>query len=203
MNMIKQEDVCIWFKDLEGHLRMELMCALFDSCLPLELRFLGTYLEYSAGKHYTHLQKWEKDVNSDNLSDVADLTDTKIRRRFCIALALLHSHNRTMAMKLFNILRMYDISLENKASGLDPEREISSSSRSTDRSSKNEMKLIMTMGSLHPAFEFNQRTLLRNKLDSFSQRESCSKNENEREDSNQHKLDSSVNEKVETTLNLC
>ena len=86
--MISQEEVCIWFKNLEGYSRIELMCALLDSCLPLELRFLGTYLEYSAGKHYTHLQRWEKDANKSSLwlnGDKEDkFSDKTFRRKFCI-----------------------------------------------------------------------------------------------------------------------
>lgn len=175
--MISQEEVFIWFKDLEGHSRIELMCALLDSCLPLELRFLGTYLEYAAGKHYTHLQKWEKDANvSSSLFSATNLSDTKIRRRLCIFLALLHSHNREVAMKLFGILSMYECfaTFDNSENTgpIDGDNDNANSANSdfdwSEITSRNEMRLLLTMASLHPAFDFDQRQNLRKKMEKFN-----------------------------------
>lgn len=175
--MISQEEVFIWFKDLEGHSRIELMCALLDSCLPLELRFLGTYLEYAAGKHYTHLQKWEKDANvSSSLFSATNLSDTKIRRRLCIFLALLHSHNREVAMKLFGILSMYECfaTFDNSENTgpIDGNNDNANSANSdidwSEITSRNEMRLLLTMASLHPAFDFDQRQNLRKKMEKFN-----------------------------------
>ena len=179
---ISQEDVCIWFKShLEGHSRIELMCSLFDICLPLELRFLGTYLEYAAGKHHAHMQKWEKDANNPTSFLVTDLSDAIIRRRLCLFLTLLHSHNKSIATKLFDILSLYEnlASLVQISSSSAPnakhvdqhqgEKAIPSESTEVecDSTSWNEFKLLLTLSSLHPAFSFNQRLIIREKLEQF------------------------------------
>ena len=142
--MINQEEVCLWFKNLEGYSRIELMCALLDSCLPLELRFLGTYLEYSAGKHYTHLQKSEKDANKAStwlFADRYDFLNKEFRRKFCLFLALLHSHNRPIAVKLFDILNKWDKLNTDKASKIE--------NVSENLPFYNEMRLLYSMASLH------------------------------------------------------
>lgn len=174
--MINQEEVCTWFKNLEGYSRIELMCALLDSCLPLELRFLGTYLEYSAGKHHTHLQKWEKDANKAStwlFADRDDFLNKDFRRKFCIFLALLHSHNRFIAVKLFDILNKWEklnsIS-ENKTddnvSNMNAKGKNENFSESV--SFYNEMRLLYSMASLHPALDFAQRAELRTKKETFT-----------------------------------
>lgn len=175
--MINQEDVCIWFKNLEGYSRIELMCALLDSCLPLELRFLGTYLEYSAGKHHTHLQKWEKDANKAStwlFADKDDFLNKDFRRKFCIFLALLHSHNRSIAIKLFEILNKWEklnstIS-ENKTDENvgNPNVKTKIDNFSENVSFYNEMRLLYSMASLHPALDFAQRSELRTKKETFT-----------------------------------
>lgn len=185
---LSQEDVCIWFKShLEGHTRIELMCSLIDICLPLELRFLGTYLEYAAGKHHAHLQKWERDANNPASFLITDLADAKTRRRICLFMTLLHSHNKAIATKLFDVLSLYD----NLASFFQiPGTEF----KSTDKNDKvsgngvnqnelntstvdenpkyhelscNEFKLLLTLSSFHPAFSFEQRRTIREKLEQF------------------------------------
>lgn len=161
--MINQEEVCLWFKNLEGYSRIELMCALLDSCLPLELRFLGTYLEYSAGKHYTHLQKSEKDANKAStwlFADRYDFLNKEFRRKFCLFLALLHSHNRPIAVKLFDILNKWDKLNTDKASKIE--------NVSENLPFYNEMRLLYSMASLHPALDFAQRAELRTKKETFT-----------------------------------
>lgn len=198
-----QEDVCIWFKSrLEGHSRIELMCSLLDICLPLELRFLGTYLEYAAGKHHAHLQKWERDSNNPaSFSMTPDLRDAKTRRRICLFMTLLHSHNKLIASKLFDVLSLYENLAHCAQTTLDDGTLPSSISSPTstsqstqsnaehnnvinvptdvqstaaanplsyDHTSLNEFKLLLTMSSFHPAFSFNQRQIIRGKLEQFN-----------------------------------
>lgn len=175
--MINQEEVCVWFKNLEGYSRIELMCALLDSCLPLELRFLGTYLEYSAGKHHTHLQKWEKDANKAStwlFADRDDFLNKDFRRKFCIFLALLHSHNRPIAVKLFDILNKWEklnsISQKNVEEKNVTNSDAKSNVENFDESVSfyNEMRLLYSMASLHPALDFAQRAKLRTKKEDFT-----------------------------------
>lgn len=179
---ITQEDVCIWFKShLEGHSRIELMCSLLDICLPLELRFLGTYLEYAAGKHHAHLQKWGKDANNPTSFLVTDLSDATTRRRLCLFLTLLHSHNKAIATKLFDVLSLYEnlasliqiSSVTSKTASNATQEELPQPQEEHDiqteydSTSWNEFKLLLTLSSLHPAFSFNQRLIIREKLDQF------------------------------------
>lgn len=186
--MISQEEVCIWFKNLEACSRIDLMCALLDSCLPLELRFLGTYLEYSAGKHYLHLLKWEKEANkTSSWFSSDDFSNTEFRKRFCLFLALLYSHNRTIAIKLFDVLEKWELSpsencepSQEKKEMIDLDKEFSSGDNNTvnsknkqiddttDKCFYNEMKLLFNMACLHPAFDFLQRSKLRKKKDKFN-----------------------------------
>ena len=174
--MINQEEVCVWFKNLEGYSRIELMCALLDSCLPLELRFLGTYLEYSAGKHHTHLQKWEKDANKACtwlFADRNDFINKDFRRKFCIFLALLHSHNRPIAVKLFDILNKWEqlnLMSENKTDDNVSNLNVKSKNENFSESVSfyNEMRLLYSMASLHPALDFAQRAELRTKKEIFT-----------------------------------
>ena len=162
-----QEDVCIWFKNLESHSRIELICTLFDKCVPLELRYLGTYLEYYAGKHYTHLQKFEKDANNnENLNNLSNLFDRQTRRLLCIFLALLHSHNRLAATKLYEVLKSFK-QTETPVQKIDTEKDTTPEKIEKSISLENEIRLLLTMASYHPAFEFLQRKTMREKLASL------------------------------------
>ena len=162
-----QEDVCIWFKNLESHSRIELICTLFDKCVPLELRFLGTYLEYYAGKHYTHLQKFEKDANNnENSNNLNNLFDRQTRRLLCIFLALLHSHNRLAATKLYEVLKSFK-QTETPVQKIDTEKDTTPEKMEKSISLENEIRLLLTMASYHPAFEFLQRKTMREKLASL------------------------------------
>lgn len=165
--MICKEDITVWFKGLEGDERIELMCSLLDSCLPLELRFLGTYIEYAANKHYSNLQRYEKTANESTFGQLKDLHDATIRRKFCIYLALLYSHNKKAATDLYKFLEHFEIqeSFREKEKNLSVNGVISSS----DDTYMNEIKLLFSMASFHPAFTFHQKQILRSKMGEESQ----------------------------------
>ena len=158
--MLCHEEICKWFKELEGEARIELMCSLLDSCLPLELRFLGTYLEYSAGKHNLH--RYEKAANESSFGDMFDLLDAGVRRKTCLYLALLYSYNKKAATDLFHILHDFDIGqVRSKLSG---SKECKNSNADNHNTCLNEIKLLFCMASYHPAFDFHQKKELREKL---------------------------------------
>jgi len=97
-----------------------------------------------------------------------------ILRKFCIFIALLHSHNRSIAVKLFDILNTWEhISLQKneteKGSNINIEEDVYAEKLSF----YNEMRLLFSMASLHPALDFTQRATLRRKKENFTS--SCQK----------------------------
>lgn len=161
--MVCKEDVVKWFKGLEGDERIDLMCCLLDCCLPLELRFLGTYIEFAASKHYGNLQKYEKTANDSTFGELRDLYDATVRRKFCIYLALLYSYNKKAATELFKFLEHFKLTDgKRKISG--DKLSVNGVSCSEDDTCLNEIKLLLSMASYHPAFTFQQKEVLRKKL---------------------------------------
>ncbi len=160
--MINKEDITVWFKGLEGDERIELMCSLLDCCLPLELRFLGTYIEYAANKHYSNLQRYERTANDATFGQLKNLHDSTIRRKFCIYLALLYSHNKRAATDLFKFLEHFQPNddFSEKENNLSVNGIIGTD----DETYMNEIKLLFSMGSYHPAFTFQQKEILRSKF---------------------------------------
>ena len=158
-----KEDVVKWFKGLEGDQRIDLMCSLLDCCLPLELRFLGTYIEFAASKHYVNLQKYEKTANESMFGELRDLCDATVRRKFCIYLALLYSYNKKVATKLFKFLEHFELADE-KINSKDEKLSANRVSSPDEDTFLNEMKLLLSMASYHPAFTFQQKQNLRKKL---------------------------------------
>lgn len=145
--MISKEIAISWFKGLSGDDRIDLMCLLLDYCLPLELRFIGTYLESAAQKDYYGFRTYESAANNPNdLTYLYPLEDITIRRRLCLYVALLHSTNRQAAAVVFGILSDF------QPSGI------------LDDELLTELSLLYTLAANHPAFSFNQKHVLRSKL---------------------------------------
>ena len=162
--MVCKEDVAKWFKGLEGDQRIDLMCSLLDCCLPLELRFLGTYIEFAASKHYGNLQKYEKTANESTFGELRDLYDATVRRKFCIYLALLYSYNRKVATELYRFLEHFEFADETTNNNGDRLSVNGVSCSGDDDTCLNEIKLLLAMASYHPAFTFQQKENLRKKL---------------------------------------
>lgn len=161
--MVCKEEITLWFKGLEGDQRVDLMCNLLDCCLPLELRFLGTYIEFAASKHYGNLQKYEKTANEATFGELRDLYDATIRRKFCIYLALLYSHNKKAATDLFQFLEHFQLTGD-KSKEKEDNLTVNGIISGDEETCINEIKLLLSMASFHPAFTFNQKQILRNKL---------------------------------------
>lgn len=164
--MVCKEEITLWFKGLEGDQRVDLMCNLLDCCLPLELRFLGTYIEFAASKHYGNLQKYEKTANEATFGELRDLYDATIRRKFCIYLALLYSHNKKAATDLFQFLEHFQLTGD-KSKEKEDNLTVNGIISGDEETCINEIKLLLSMASFHPAFTFNQKQILRNKLVSW------------------------------------
>uniref|UniRef100_A0A3Q4ARW1 Uncharacterized protein n=1 Tax=Mola mola TaxID=94237 RepID=A0A3Q4ARW1_MOLML len=134
--------------------RIEFMCGLLHMCQPLELRFLGSYLEDLARKDYQVLRDFEFRANSPNeLGVLTDLMDPVVMSKLLVCLSLLGSDSRECAGILFRIL-----------SHVDPHN-CGLSANDTSAGPLEQLALLFTMASLHPAFHFHQREKVRGQLD--------------------------------------
>uniref|UniRef100_A0A3Q1GFF2 Zinc finger CCHC domain-containing protein 2 n=1 Tax=Acanthochromis polyacanthus TaxID=80966 RepID=A0A3Q1GFF2_9TELE len=138
-SQLDKETVFEWFGlHLNPARRIEFMCGLLHMCQPLELRFLGSYLEDLARKDYHVLRDFEFRANSpSDLGVLTDVVDPVVRSKLLVCLSLLGSDSRECAGILFRIL-----------SHVDPQ-----------------LALLFTMASLHPALHFHQREVVRGQLD--------------------------------------
>ncbi|XP_008589500.1 PREDICTED: zinc finger CCHC domain-containing protein 2 [Galeopterus variegatus] len=191
--LAKQERVYEWFGLVLGSAqRLEFMCGLLDLCNPLELRFLGSCLEDLARKDYHYLR--DSEAKANGLSDpgpLADFREPAVRSRLIVYLALLGSENREAAGRLHRLLPQVDSVLkclraargEGSRGGVEDEDGNGEQDAEKDGSgpegsgaepraggrlgsrAQEELLLLFTMASLHPAFSFHQRVTLREHLE--------------------------------------
>ncbi|KAM9224383.1 zinc finger CCHC domain-containing protein 2 isoform 1-T1 [Dugong dugon] len=186
----EQERVYEWFGlGLGSAQRLEFLCGLLDLCNPLELRFLGSCLEDLARKDYHYLR--DSEAKANGLSDpgpLADFREPAVRSRLIVYLALLGSENREAAGRLHRLLPQVDSVLQSlRASraegspggaedqdGADAEQDGSGPEGGSAEPraggglglrAQEELLLLFTMASLHPAFSFHQRVTLREHLE--------------------------------------
>uniref|UniRef100_A0A3Q3J5E8 Zinc finger, CCHC domain containing 2 n=1 Tax=Monopterus albus TaxID=43700 RepID=A0A3Q3J5E8_MONAL len=185
---IDKETVFEWFGlHLNPAKRIEFMCGLLHMCQPLELRFLGSYLEDLARKDYHVLRDSECRANSPSDIDIlTDVTDPVVRSKLIVYLSLLGSDRRECAGILFRILshvdpallcKDYDYSLppfrehrlyppyQDGNMGGRSEETCGFSTNETAAGSLEQLALLFTMASLHPAFRFHQRETIRHQID--------------------------------------
>ncbi|XP_019513257.1 PREDICTED: zinc finger CCHC domain-containing protein 2 isoform X3 [Hipposideros armiger] len=189
----EQERVYEWFGLVLGSAqRLEFMCGLLDLCNPLELRFLGSCLEDLARKDYHYLR--DSEAKANGLSDpgpLADFREPAVRSRLIVYLALLGSENREAAGRLHRLLPQVDSVLKSlraargegsrggaEDEGGDGEEDAEKDGSGPEGSgaepragdelgfrAQEELLLLFTMASLHPAFSFHQRVTLREHLE--------------------------------------
>ncbi|XP_047423740.1 zinc finger CCHC domain-containing protein 2 isoform X2 [Mugil cephalus] len=190
-SQLDKETVFEWFGlHLNPARRIEFMCGLLHMCQPLELRFLGSYLEDLARKDYHVLRDFEFRANSpSDLGVLTDVVDPVIRSKLLVCLSLLGSDSRECAGILFRILshvdpalfyKTYDYSLppfrDSRLHPLHPppqdgnvygrpEQTCGFSGNETATAPLEQLALLFTMASLHPAFHFHQREVVRGQLD--------------------------------------
>ncbi|XP_019397762.1 PREDICTED: zinc finger CCHC domain-containing protein 2 isoform X2 [Crocodylus porosus] len=154
----RKEAVYEWFvQELDSCQRLEFVVGLLDMCNPLELRFLGSCLEDLARKDYHGLREREATANAPGEpGPPADFRDAAARARLIVCLALLGSENREAAACLHRRLPPLDAVLQSCAPGRGP---------GLGPRAHEELLLLFTMASLHPAFSFHQRVTLRAHLD--------------------------------------
>ncbi|XP_038828866.1 zinc finger CCHC domain-containing protein 2-like isoform X3 [Salvelinus namaycush] len=186
-SQLDKETVFEWFGlHLNPAKRIELMCGLLHMCQPLELRFLGSCLEDLARKDYPILRDVEIRANCPNdLGILSDVIDPVVRSKLLVCLSLLRSDSRECAGILFRILSHMDPALFYKnypgysvspfRDPLHPSCVDGKAFRRTDHICGRPMEaavgpleqlaLLFTMASLHPAFPFHQRETLLVQLD--------------------------------------
>ncbi|KAK2858580.1 hypothetical protein Q5P01_003200 [Channa striata] len=183
---LDKETVFEWFGlHLNPAKRVEFMCGLLHMCQPLELRFLGSYLEDLARKDYHVLRDFEFRANSpSDLGLLTNVIDPVVRSKLLVCLSLLGSDSRECAGILFRILshvdpavfyKNYDYSLppfpdphqqplHPPCQGR-PEQTCGLSPNDLATGPLEQLALLFTMASLHPAFHFHQRETVRAQLD--------------------------------------
>ncbi|MED6266806.1 hypothetical protein CHARACLAT_005883 [Characodon lateralis] len=183
---LDRETVFEWFgHHLNPAKRIEFMCGLLHMCQPLELRFLGSYLEDLARKDYHVLRDFECRANSpSDLGVLTDVVDPVIRSKLIVCLSLLGSDRRECAGILFRILSSVDLALfyRNYDYSLplfrDPQHHLhpfyppcqggfvcEQNRDEPAAGALEQLALLYTMASLHPAFHFHQREVIRGQLD--------------------------------------
>uniref|UniRef100_A0A8C8ARY4 Zinc finger CCHC-type containing 2 n=1 Tax=Otus sunia TaxID=257818 RepID=A0A8C8ARY4_9STRI len=166
------------------------MVGLLDLCNPLELRFLGSCLEDLARKDYHCLR--DSEAKANGLSDpgqLGDFRDPAVRSKLIVYLALLGSENREAAGRLHRLLPQVDSILQScparrpqagaaEEEGAEEEDVVVvmdgagengqaglPAAQGLGFGAQEELLLLFTMASLHPAFSFHQRVTLREHLE--------------------------------------
>ncbi|XP_031415747.1 zinc finger CCHC domain-containing protein 2 isoform X2 [Clupea harengus] len=188
---LNKEAVFEWFGlHLSPAKRIEFMCGLLHMCQPFELRFLGSCLEDLARKDFYILRDYEIKANSQtDLGLLVDVSDPVVHSKLLVCLSLLGSENRECAGILFRTLSHVYSSLDLKNGGVSPSKHDQArnptnggtesgktepphrptlemeSGINLNVSSLEQLALLFTMASLHPAFPFHQRETIRLQLD--------------------------------------
>uniref|UniRef100_A0A3Q2QI80 Zinc finger CCHC-type containing 2 n=1 Tax=Fundulus heteroclitus TaxID=8078 RepID=A0A3Q2QI80_FUNHE len=182
---LDRESVFEWFgHHLNPAKRIEFMCGLLHMCQPLELRFLGSYLEDLARKDYHVLRDFECRANNPgDLGLLVDVVDPVIRSKLIVCLSLLGSDRRECAGILSRILSSVDLALSCRSLDCSlppftepqhhphpsfppcPDGSVCQQNRDEPAAGALEqLALLYTMASLHPAFHFHQREVIRGQL---------------------------------------
>ncbi|CAG5895706.1 unnamed protein product [Menidia menidia] len=183
-SQLEKESVFEWFGlHLNPAKRIEFMCGLLHMCQPLELRFFGSYLEDLARKDYYVLRDFECRANNPNeLGVLTDVVDPVVRSKLLVCLSLLGSDSRECAGILSRILSSVDLALfyRNYDYPLPPFRDqhpalyppcqdVNVFGRPEQgepaAGALEQLALLFTMASLHPAFHFHQREVVLEQLD--------------------------------------
>ncbi|XP_072524715.1 zinc finger CCHC domain-containing protein 2 isoform X2 [Salminus brasiliensis] len=178
---LDKEAVFEWFGlRLSPAKRVEFMCGLLHMCQPLELRFLGSCLEDLARKDFHVLRDFEARANSpSDLALLTDVADPVVLSRLLVCLSLLGSKNRECAGILYRTLSHMDV-LHSRScglpfsglhagqssceGGLEEEEEVEEEVEEEAEEQPvtlEQLALLFTMASLHPAFTFHQREVVR------------------------------------------
>ena len=101
--VLRKEEIVLWFSRQPSHQRLDVLCTLASICLPFELRFLNTCVDFLAkrigstsARDAEILAALEKTC-CPQPGEVVDLQEEAARRKLIWTLSLLHSSNRMVA----------------------------------------------------------------------------------------------------------
>lgn len=148
--MLVKNDVLSEFRNVRSYERVDLICSLLDLCLPYELRFLGTCLEFLGKRDFYELREDERHANNVNhISQFRSLMDENTRRKLVLYVSLLKSCNSDCANCLNETLTTLCISDVSQICRSEPEN----AEKVLD-----ELLLLYTIAVKHPAFNLHQKT---------------------------------------------
>jgi hypothetical protein len=129
--------------------RLDLICRLLRSCVPYELRFLGTVLldaAHAQMKSFSALEVVANQVNHyAGFKSSTHLTH-QVCEKLCCALAVVHAHNNPVAEAVCGLL--------------DNPQVLQLFDETSDVKVLNDLRLLYVMAVNHPALSFNQRQQL-------------------------------------------
>lgn len=150
VKMLVKNDVLSEFASVRSCERVDLLCSLLDLCLPFELRFLGTCLEFLAKRDFYELREDERDANNVNhVSSFRSLTEENTRRKLVLYVSLLKSCNTDCANCLNDTLTALCIGDVRRVCRSQPE---------DGEKVLDELLLLYTIALKHPAFNVHQKT---------------------------------------------
>ncbi|ESO07584.1 hypothetical protein HELRODRAFT_190986 [Helobdella robusta] len=154
--MVQKDDMCAAFKSLRSVDRIEILCGMLQLCVPLELRFIGSCLEDLIQRNYRAFYECESAVNDPvKLSEILKIKNV-ISREYCgtlnMYLSLLRSDNQSCSLSLYSLLNNLKECVDLQCESSD-----SLSSNVTNELIE-DVILLFTMASYHPAFSVSQRS---------------------------------------------
>ncbi|XP_023018443.1 uncharacterized protein isoform X2 [Leptinotarsa decemlineata] len=149
--MVCKDEVLLWFKDLDGHKRIDVLYELLNMCLPFEIRFMGLRIE-ELGKHTyqdfraatiiaNDVEKLTKDTSFNQ-----GIFNETVRSRVLIYLPLLSSRNYNVAAWFYR-----------KLLRTDHVEEYLVKDKGVDEQLNSEFLLLFTMALHHPAFSLEHK----------------------------------------------
>lgn len=148
--MVHKDDIVVWFSRQPSHQRLDVLCTLVSICLPFELRFVNTCVDFLSKKDAPSTRDVEILAGIEKsclqLAEV-NLHDESSRKKLIWTLTLLHAGNRIVAHTIYRIL--CNTCADLKVSG--PESSLESNQ---------ELHLIFTMVLHHPSFTYEEKVKL-------------------------------------------
>lgn len=105
---LKVPDICAWFQRQQGAARLETIVNLLQMLYPLELQFVGAYLEDLARRDYHCLRDVEHRFNIPEIvARLTDVNDGRCRASLIVALSLLKSSNHKTAATVYKYIKSH------------------------------------------------------------------------------------------------
>ena len=145
---MKLPDILSAFHTMPTCDRLDLICRLLRSCVPYELRFLGTIVldaAHAQMKSFASLEISANQVNHYSGFKASGVTHL-VCEKLCCALAVVHAHNNPVAEALFSLL--------------DSPKALQLVEETDDLKVVEDMRLLYVMAVNHPALSFSQRQRL-------------------------------------------